>query len=60
MPRRYESLPGAATSSFPLKLGTALAARLRHGYGRADLRSDLLAGVVVVDGLGAWLREKLK
>jgi sulfate permease, SulP family len=49
MPRRYEDSSGAATgsSSFPLRLGTALRQSLRHGYSRKDLQSDLLAGVVV-------------
>src|SRR5215510_6462390 len=49
MPRRYQlQLPtGAVPSSFPLRLGTALHLGLRHGYGRRELRSDLLAGVVV-------------
>src|SRR3954451_3929104 len=46
MPRRYEA-PSGAAQSFPLRLGTALRASLRHGYSTKDLRSDLLAGVVV-------------
>src|SRR5215203_3452134 len=45
MPRRYESSSG--NTPVPLRLGTALRERLRHGYGREDLRADLLAGVVV-------------
>src|SRR5215203_5325437 len=45
MPRRYESSSG--NTPVPLRLGTALLERLRHGYGREDLRADLLAGVVV-------------
>src|SRR5688572_20570172 len=47
MPRRYEALPGAESVSVPLRLGTALRQRLRHGYSREDLRADLLAGMVV-------------
>ncbi|MFL6233702.1 MAG: SulP family inorganic anion transporter, partial [Thermoanaerobaculia bacterium] len=46
MPRRYEA-PSGATPSFPMRLGTALRASLRHGYSARDLRSDLLAGMVV-------------
>jgi SulP family sulfate permease len=46
MPRRYED-SSAAVPSFPLRLGTALRGALRHGYSARDLRSDLLAGVVV-------------
>src|SRR5436305_10744975 len=46
MPRRYEA-PSGAAQSFPMRLGTALRASLRHGYSTKDLRSDLLAGVVV-------------
>src|SRR5947208_67204 len=46
MPRRYEA-PSGAVQSFPMRLGTALRASLRHGYSTKDLRSDLLAGVVV-------------
>jgi SulP family sulfate permease len=46
MPRRYEE-PGGAVPSVSLRLGTALRSALRHGYGARDLRSDLLAGVVV-------------
>ncbi len=47
MPRRYEGLSGTAPISVPLRLGTALRQRLRHGYSREDLRGDLLAGMVV-------------
>ncbi|MFY9825486.1 MAG: C4-dicarboxylic acid transporter DauA [Thermoanaerobaculia bacterium] len=47
MPRRYEASAGTAIPSLPLKLGTALLARLHHGYSRADLRADVLAGAVV-------------
>ncbi len=46
MPRRYEASSGAAPW-FPLRFGTALRAALRHGYSARDLRSDLLAGMVV-------------
>src|SRR3954447_2644032 len=46
MPRRYQT-PSGAVPSFPLRLGTALRASLRHGYSAKDLRSDLLAGMVV-------------
>src|SRR4029077_9513949 len=46
MPRRYEDA-SAAVPSFPLRLGTPLRGALRHGYTARDLRSDLLAGVVV-------------
>jgi hypothetical protein len=46
MPRRYEA-PSGATLSFPMRLGSALRASLRHGYSAKGLRSDLLAGVVV-------------
>jgi len=46
MPRRYEA-PSGAAPSFSLRLGTALRAALRHGYSARDLRSDLLAGMVV-------------
>jgi len=35
------------SASFPLRLGTALAGALRHGYSRRDLRADVLAGLVV-------------
>lgn len=47
MPRRYEAPSGGAVPSFPLRFGTALRAALRHGYSARDLRSDLLAGMVV-------------
>src|SRR3954466_6233008 len=46
MPRRYEA-PSGAVQSFPMRLGTALRASLRHGYSTKDLRSDVLAGLVV-------------
>ncbi|HEX2252071.1 MAG TPA: C4-dicarboxylic acid transporter DauA [Thermoanaerobaculia bacterium] len=46
MPRRFETTPGALPA-FPLRLATALVGALRKGYGARDLRSDLLAGVVV-------------
>lgn len=45
MPRRYESEPGAP--ALPLRLGAALLAALRQGYSGKDLRSDVLAGLVV-------------
>ncbi len=47
MPRRYEAPPGNPILFLSLRLGTALLARLHHGYGRADLRADLLSGIVV-------------
>jgi SulP family sulfate permease len=46
MPRRYESLEGAAPA-VPLRLAIALRRALQHGYGPRDLRSDILAGIVV-------------
>jgi SulP family sulfate permease len=46
MPRRYDPA-SEAVPAFHLRLGTALIASLRHGYSARDLRSDLLAGMVV-------------
>src|SRR5215475_10269190 len=45
MPKRYEALEGP--SPFPLQPATALRRALRHGYTARDLRSDVLAGIVV-------------
>ena len=47
MPRRYEAPLGTVVPSLPLRLGTALLSRLHQGYSRADVRADLLAGIVV-------------
>lgn len=44
MPRRYQGPSGASP---PLRPATALIATFRNGYGPSDLRSDLLAGMVV-------------
>jgi SulP family sulfate permease len=46
MPRRYESPEGSAPA-VPLRLGLALRRTLQHGYNSRDLRSDILAGIVV-------------
>jgi SulP family sulfate permease len=43
MPRRYQD-PSTAS---PLRLGAALQAAWRDGYGGRELRADLLAGIVV-------------
>src|SRR4051812_18424944 len=44
---RYQELPSSFIARLSLQPAAALRRRLRQGYRRADLTSDVLAGIVV-------------